>query len=230
VKAIIPFKKKGAKSRLQPLLNEEEREEFAQCILKDVLIALSVSEIEEVTIISTSSKEGMSEDLKLGFDLDLTMTIKEDTRELNTAINDVLTEEKEPLLIIMADLPLTLPGNINEIIGHEHKEDVIITPGRRGGTNALFLRRPSDFFVSYYGSSYLRHIEIAKRRNLTIAVCDSFFIHMDMDEVEDLIDLLIYGEKSFSAQYLRRIGVSLHVDNEKRVSVNRQRMDKKSFE
>ncbi|MCK4476860.1 MAG: hypothetical protein KAU16_09055, partial [Methanophagales archaeon] len=57
VKAIIPFKKEGAKSRLGRVLSEKEREELAVRMLKDVLVALSESEIKEAKIISTCSEE-----------------------------------------------------------------------------------------------------------------------------------------------------------------------------
>jgi 2-phospho-L-lactate guanylyltransferase len=119
-------------------------------------------------------------------------------------LNELLTREEEPMLIIMADIPLATPETINEIIRHE--EDVVVMPGRNGGTNALFLRRPHDFAVSYYGISFLEHIETAKRHNLSYAVHDSFFIGVDIDEVEDMIELLIHG-RGASVEYLREIGV-----------------------
>ncbi len=221
--AIIPFKKGGAKSRLECFLSEKEREEFAIRMLKDVLIALSESKIEEAEIISTCSEEGLREELKLksGLDSDsdsdseldlkpkLKLTVREDKRGLNEVLNEVIKEEKSPLLIIMADIPLATPESINEII--EHKDDVVIAPGRKGGTNALFLRIPDEFAVSYYGISCLEHVETAKRMNLSHAVLDSFFISVDIDEVDDLMELLIHG-KGFSAEYLRRIGVFTRVD------------------
>ena len=221
-KAIIPFKKERAKSRLGGVLSEKEREEFAVRMLGDVLVALSESEIEEVEIISTCSEEQIKEDLKLGLglnleleseskpDLNLKLTVREDGRGLNEVLNEEIKDEKEPILIIMADVPLATPESINEIISRE--EDVVITPGREGGTNALFLRKPYKFAVSYYGISCLKHIETAKRRDLSYAIHDSFFISTDIDEVDDLIELLIHG-KGFSVEYLRGIGVSIHADN-----------------
>lgn len=219
-KAIIPFKKERAKSRLGDVLSEKEREEFAVRMLGDVLVALSESEIEEVEIISTCSEEQIKEDLKLGLklnlelvskpNLNLKLTVREDGRGLNEVLNEEIKDEKEPVLIIMADVPLATPESINEIVGHE--EDVVIAPGREGGTNALFLRKPYKFAVSYYGISCLKHIETAKRRDLSYAIHDSFFISTDIDEVDDLIELLIHG-RGFSAEYLRGIGVSIHADN-----------------
>jgi 2-phospho-L-lactate guanylyltransferase len=225
-KAIIPFKKERAKSRLGGVLSEKEREEFAVRMLGDVLVALSESEIEEVEIISTCSEEQIKEDLNIGLklnlelesksDLNLKLSVREDGRGLNEVLNEEIKDEKEPVLIIMADVPLATPESINEIISRE--EDVVITPGREGGTNALFLRKPYKFAVSYYGISCLKHIETARRRDLSCAIHDSFFISTDIDEVDDLIELLIHGRggsrsRSFSAEYLRGIGVSIHADN-----------------
>jgi len=208
VKAIIPFKKDGAKSRLWSFLNEKEREEFAIRMLKDVLVALSESKIEEVEIITTCTKYELIDELK-SWHRNLKLSVRENEKGLNEALNEVIKDEKDPRLIIMADIPLATPESINELIGHD--EDVVIAPGRKGGTNALFLRRPREFFVSYYGISCLEHIKTAKRRNLSYAVHDSFFISADIDEVDDLMELLIHG-KSFSAEYLRMIGVYIPVD------------------
>ena len=229
MKAIIPFKKEGAKSRLGGILSEKEREELAIRMLKDVLVALSASGIGEVEIISTCSEEGITEELKSGLDSDseldtkskLKLTVREDERGLNEMLNEVIKEEKEPVLIIMADLPLVTSSSINKLI--EHEEDMVIAPGRKGGTNALFLRRPYDFFVSYYGISCSEHIETAKRMNLSHAVHDSFFTSADIDEVDDLIDLLIHG-KGFTVEYLRGIGVFLRVDKNSKM---RAKVDRK---
>ena len=225
-KAVIPFKKERAKSRLGGVLSEKEREEFAVRMLGDVLVALSESEIEEAEIISMCSEEQIKEDLnrRLGLksNLNLKLSVREDGRGLNEVLNEEIKDEKEPVLIIMADVPLATSESIDKIISRE--EDVVIAPGREGGTNALFLRKPYKFAVSYYGISCLKHIEMAKRRDLSYAIHDSFFISTDIDEVDDLIELLIHGggrgrsrsrsrSRSFSAEYLRGIGVSIHADN-----------------
>ena len=210
VKAIIPFKKDGAKSRLGHFLSECEREELAFNMLKDVLAALSKSKIHDVEIITTGSLDELAKEVSVNATkTTLTVRVRHDDRGLNEALNDVLAKEREPVLILMADVPLTTPKSINEL--SEHDEEVVIVPGRKGGTNALFLRKPHEFFVSYYGTSYLAHMETAQQRNLSHAVFDSFFISTDIDEVDDLIELVIHGN-GFAADYLRRLGVRLTVN------------------
>ena len=206
------------------MLTESEREEFALRMLIDVLGAISESKIEEVEIIATCPKDELVEKLKLyeggALKSRLKVRVREDKRGLNELLNEVIGKEHEPVLIIMADIPLATARSINAII--EHAEDVVIAPGRKGGTNALFLRRPYDFSVSYYGISCSEHIDMAKRRNLSYAVYDSFFISTDIDEVEDLIELLIHGN-GVSAAYLRSLGIALPVDKNLRTRARIER-------
>jgi 2-phospho-L-lactate guanylyltransferase len=211
VRAVIPFKQAGAKSRLGALLSEIEREELALCMLRDVLATLARSTIREVEIISTAASADLIAVTKQQDASNMSITVREDTRDLNDALNDLLADEIEPVLIVMADIPLALPATINEIVAHP--EEVVIVPGRKGGTNALFLRNPSAFSVSYYGTSFAKHRELAQRRHLSFAIHDSFFISTDIDEVDDLIELLIHGN-GYSTAYLRRIGVQLLADKQ----------------
>jgi 2-phospho-L-lactate guanylyltransferase len=210
VKAVIPFKKKGAKSRLGQLLSAAEREEFAMCMFKDVLRAVASSAIEEIEIIATGVEAEQVRAAARAAAVNFSaLTVRQDDRELNEVLNEVLSRERAPILIVMADVPLVTAESINRIIAHD--EEVVIVPGRKGGTNALFLRKPSTFSVSYYGISFTEHLAIAKQRQLSHALYDSFFISTDIDELEDLVELLIHGS-GFSTAYIRLLGVGLAVD------------------
>lgn len=228
MKVIIPFKKEGAKSRLGEVLTEREREEFALHMLIDVLAAIADSEIADVEIIATCPKDELVEDLKRrgGLNLlsELTIAFNEDKRGLNEFLNEVLRAEQEPVLIIMADIPLVSGQCINRLL--EHPEEVVIAPGRKGGTNALLLRRPNAFTVSYYGISYTEHIQLAKQKKLSYAIHDSFALSTDIDEVDDLIEVLIHGTGS-SAAYLRSIGLALRVDKKLRTRAQIERCSDK---
>ncbi|MDY6966140.1 MAG: 2-phospho-L-lactate guanylyltransferase [Halobacteriota archaeon] len=196
---IVPFKGTDAKSRLSPLLSESERGAFARCMLRDVLGVLEDSDAKEVVVLTKTLEAGLE---------DLNLFINE--KDLNEAINEILFRMNEPLLIVMPDLPLIEKRHINEILDRE--EDVVIAPGRRGGTNIVFLKRPKEFVVDYHGASFLDHIIIAKERKLSVSVYDSFFISSDIDEVDDLMELLIHGDGS-SARYLREINIKISIDD-----------------
>ncbi len=96
----------------------------------------------------------------------------------------------------------------------------MIVPGRMGGTNAIFIRNPSSFRVDYYGASFLKHLEIARKSNLDIEISDSFNLSTDIDEVSDLAEVLIHG-KGRAANYLKKIGLTL-LESNGRVGVKRK--------
>lgn len=198
MRAVIPFRKSNAKSRLSALLSEKEREEFAMAMLKDVVDALIRSKcFDTIDIISRSFIELESANIVLA------------DEGLNEALNDYLSKMvshsiNEPLLIIMADIPLVSIRNIRDIVSTE--ADVVIAPGRMGGTNAIFVRNARDFKVDYYGASFLKHLEIAS--NLRVEVFDSFNLSTDIDEIPDLAEVLIHG-KGRSKEYLKNIGMNI---------------------
>ena len=125
----------------------------------------------------------------------------------------------EPVLIIMADIPLVSTNNIKEIAASP--ADVVIVPGRMGGTNALFIRHPSSFHVDYYGASFSKHKEIAARSGIEIEVFDSFNMSTDIDEVADLTEILLHGT-GHAARYLKKFGFTIaEEENGGRVGLKR---------
>lgn len=183
MKAVIPYKKASAKSRLSPVLSQEEREEFVEIMLNQVIDSLKEAGIEKIEILSPSiyGLENMQK-----------ARVLLDKNDLNEALNMYLEQAEEPVLIAMADLPLLSPNHIKEI--SSTKEDVCIVPGKGGGTNVLFIKNPSSYRVRYYGSSFLTHCSIAAEAGQKVEVYDSFLAGTDIDEPEDLVELLIHGK------------------------------------
>jgi 2-phospho-L-lactate guanylyltransferase len=204
VRAIIPFKPKNPKTRLSPVMNQGERETVAEMMLGDVLDAVTDAECLP-TILSTAPYclTGVETVVHPG--------------GLNEALNEILPRSADPTLIVMADLPLVTPTNITELVST--KARMAMVPGRGGGTNAIFLPNPSGFRADFYGASFLKHLEIAGELGLSVEIIDSFRMHDDIDEVEDLVEILTLGSGG-SRRYLERLGFTLSVENG-RVGVKR---------
>lgn len=192
MRAVIPYKKAGAKSRLSPVLSLQEREEFVELMLNQVIDSLRRAEIEKIDILSPSVY-GLEAMTKAGVLLD--------ERDLNEALNRYLEEAEEPVLIVMADLPMLSPDHIKAITST--KKDICIVPGKGGGTNVLFIKNPSGYRVRYYGSSFLAHCSIAADSGQNFETYDSFLAGTDIDEPEDLVELLIHGKGS-ARDYINR--------------------------
>ncbi len=212
MRAVIPFRKSNAKSRLGALLSGKEREDFAMAMLTDVALALRSSGcFNVIDILSTSIIDIEGTNIVLT-ELGLNESLNEYLKKMSShSLN-------EPVLIIMADLPLVSSKNIQDITSSD--ADIVIAPGRMGGTNAVFIRNPSSFHVDYYGTSFLKHYKIATSNGLNIQVFDSFNLSTDIDEVSDLTEVLIHG-KGHAAAYLEKLGFEI-AKNSGRVGIKRK--------
>ncbi|MCL7412806.1 MAG: 2-phospho-L-lactate guanylyltransferase [ANME-2 cluster archaeon] len=205
MRAVIPFKKDNAKSRLSGVLSKNQREEFAMKMLHDVVNALLESDVfTDIDILHSS----ISSIINNNYPSNVNLLVSD--KNLNNALNEYLekasSHTNDEILIIMADMPLVTKKQIHQMIGL--KGDVIIAPGSRGGTNALLIRRPDEFRVDYYGISFLDHVRISKEAGLDVDIFDSFMVSTDMDEPNDLIELLIHGRGS-AVEYIKNLGISL---------------------
>jgi 2-phospho-L-lactate guanylyltransferase len=182
---IVPFKHNGAKSRLSSVLTQEERRRIAFAMLSDVLDV--VTGFSWATILS---RPGL-DIVEVGRDVE----ILESELDLNDALNSLIAEEvrrgwPSDILIVMADLALLTGEDVAGILNCDG--DVVLCPGRGGGTNMILVRSPK-FRTCYQGLSFLKHLEFAKAAGLEATVFESFRAGCDIDEPDDLTEILIHG-------------------------------------
>lgn len=200
IQVIIPFKARGAKSRLSGVLNPAERKLFAFAMLRDVLAVASC--LGKATVLS-QTENGCEE---AGLDAD----ILESELELNDALNSLISHQAEMgwpsnILIIMADLALLREKDVREM--KNCSGDVVLCPGRGGGTNMILIRSPV-FRTCYQGLSFPRHIASAQNIGLNVSIFESFRAGCDIDEPSDLAEVLLHsdGEAKWA---LERMGFRL---------------------
>ena len=202
MRVVVPFAAETPKTRLGGVLDGAERDAFARAMLDDVLDAVG-------------GAGGEPEVLATGpVDVEVSATV--DERPLTPAVNAVLEEADGPVAVVMADLALATPAAVERLL--ETPGDVVVAPGRAGGTNALVVRHPA-FRVDYHGASYLDHRRAAREVGAEVAVVDSHRLSTDVDTRADLVEVLLHGEGR-AAQWLREAGFELAVDGG-RVGVRR---------
>lgn len=204
VHAIIPFRPVNPKTRLSRVMDQEEREAFARAMLGDVVSVLLDAGCSPC-ILCTVPFEYRGARTYI------------DNRDLNEALNAYLSQQDAPVLIVMSDLPLITPDAVRRLVGCN--ADIGIVPGRGGGTNALFIRKPKAYHVDYYGASFCDHVRIAGDAGLSYEVIDSFFMSTDIDEKEDLVEILIHGGGQ-SRRFLKEMGITLSLE-QGRVGIQR---------
>jgi 2-phospho-L-lactate guanylyltransferase len=206
VKTLVPFSATRPKTRLTPLFSPDERRDFARAMLDDVLDAVRAAG-GEPTVVATDP-------------LDLAVPVEVDDRPLSAAVNARLDaaapSADDPLAVVMADLALATPAALGRLF--DAAGDVVIAPGRGGGTNALVVRHP-DFRVDYHGVSYRDHREAAAAVGAAVATVDSFRLSTDVDLPADLVEVLLHSEGA-AAAWLDAAGVRLVV-TDGRVGVER---------
>ena len=185
VRIIVPFKHNGAKSRLASVLTAEERRCLAFAMLSDVLDV--VTGFSWATVLSRPGLDVV--------EVDRDVEVLESELDLNDALNSLIAEEirrgwPSDILIVMADLALLKGEDVAGILGCDG--DVVLCPGRGGGTNMILIRS-SEFRTCYQGLSFPKHLEFAKKLDLEATVFESFRAGCDIDEPDDLTEILIHG-------------------------------------
>lgn len=182
---VIPFKNQGAKSRLTCVLTPKERQLLSFAMLRDVLDA--VLGFGWATILSRPGLDAS----EVGYDVE----IQESELDLNDALNAFIAGEASrgwpsDILIVMADLALLTQNDVVGILNC--RGDVVLCPGRGGGTNMILIRSP-EFRTCYRGLSFPKHMANAQHAGLKAEVFESFRAGSDIDEPEDLAEILLHG-------------------------------------
>ena len=204
MRVVVPFAAERPKTRLSDVLSSEERERFASAMRRDVVRAVRAGG-GDPAVLATAPVD----------DADAPVTV--DDRPLTAAVNAALADADGPVGVVMADLALATGGTVARLLGASG--DVVIAPGRGGGTNALAVRHPA-FRVDYHGASYLDHLRAARAVGASVREVDSHRLATDVDEPDDLTELLLHGDGA-ARDWLVDAGFELDV-REGRTGVRRR--------
>lgn len=192
MRILVPIDITEPKTRLAGLLSYPERRAFIQAMLRDVLTAINAAGDHDPLVLSTKP-------------IDVQAEVEVDSLPLSAAVNTRLSEELLPTAVVMSDLPLITPQVIRHLVNQPN--DVTISPGTGGGTNAVVVRT-EQFFVDYHGLSYCDHQKIARDAGLTVSKFDSYRLSVDIDEPADLIEVLIHNTGD-AREWLHNAGFAL---------------------
>lgn len=187
--AIIPVKPlRLAKSRLSGILTPEERQVFAEAMLRHVLnVIQAVPQITGTLVISRDNHA-----LALAREYGAKTVQESGAPELNAALmratSIIASWRSEAVLILPADLPLIAVEDVHNIIDlAEGNESMVISTDRnKDGTNALFIRPPGLIEYAYGEGSYRRHAMMARDAGATVNIYESVRMLQDIDLPEDI--------------------------------------------
>jgi len=203
MKVIIPVSPiNSLKTRLSEFLNKEERKHLLLNMLRDIIRAL-----DGLDVVIISRDEEILDFAKNELKAEV---VKEKYKGLNNAIKQAFNEiDDEEVIIIPADIPLIKKEHIKDILELSKDYDLIIAPSRGGGTNLLYLKSKNSIKLKYEGFSFLKHLEEAKKKNLKYYIYDSFLISVDINTPEDLGEIFIHGDNTYTKNYLKSLGIEV---------------------
>ncbi|CCF83736.1 2-phospho-L-lactate guanylyltransferase [Nitrolancea hollandica] len=187
VVAIVPVQHLAqAKSRLAGRLSPAERRALAVSLLDIVLGALRESTSIGRTIVVTPDPEVLDLAARNG---------AVGLREHGAGLNAAITQARDvairwgagTLLVMLGDLPLVRPADVDDLLHAAKAADVVLAPDRhRRGTNALVLRPPDTLEPAFGPGSYPAHRAAANARGLRTLEFQSPAIAFDIDVAADL--------------------------------------------
>ncbi|MFB6269126.1 MAG: 2-phospho-L-lactate guanylyltransferase [Halobacterium sp.] len=204
MRVIVPFDPSEPNTRLSSLLSPVERREFAAAMLADVLAAVRGAGGNPEILASAPLDDAPTAVRDAAAGVPVTV----DDRTLSAAVNAAL-DEGLPAAVVMADLALADADALADLFDTEG--DVVVAPGRGGGTNALVVRSDA-FAVDYHGVSFRDHVEAAERVGASVTTVDSFRLAVDVDAAADVLDVLVHGDGR-AADWLRDAGFRVAVED-----------------
>ncbi|MEM3727239.1 MAG: 2-phospho-L-lactate guanylyltransferase [Candidatus Bathyarchaeia archaeon] len=214
VYAIIPVKELSkSKTRLSLILNPKERETLTLMMFKDVLNALHSSKRIKKIIVVSSDLAILKLYKRFGFKPLMETNEGNLNLALNEAIQFSLNEGAQAVLIMPSDIPLVKAEDIHALINNcSGKSSIIISPSKRmDGTNALLLHPPTILNVAYGENSFNIHVEKALKTKAQLKIIALPRIALDIDIIEDLRDLIKFGDGTLTKNFLINSGLTFKI-------------------
>jgi 2-phospho-L-lactate guanylyltransferase len=207
--ALVPVKDlTQAKVRLSPLLSPTERHVLATAMLDDVLAALrQASAVERIALVTTEP-HALSLAMQWGFEVVDEGSGRGETGAVELAVKVCRERGASSLAVIPGDIPLLRATDVDCVIQHGTRYDVVIVPSWDSrGTNIILLRPPDALQLRFGSWSFFPHVKQAKRKGLSYKVVRLPRVALDVDTPEDLARLVPQAMGTRSYAVLEEMGL-----------------------
>ena len=202
---LIPFKSLAtAKQRLAPVLDQRQRSQLAEAMLRDVMTAAAgITDRLDVALV-TSDLRAQAMAKEFGFAM-----IHDARNESETAAIELATawcEEQryDTTMVIPADIPLITSDELRGVLDAAPDEGAVFVPAYdRRGSNCI-LRRPASIIPLRFGNdSFLPHCEAMRKTGKELVLLEMPGIGLDIDNPHEL-EMLVARAGTTHAQRLLR--------------------------
>jgi 2-phospho-L-lactate/phosphoenolpyruvate guanylyltransferase len=190
--ALVPVKDLSqAKVRLSPLLSPGERHALAAAMLDDVLAALrQATTLDRIALVTTDA-HALALAAEWGFEVVDEGSGRGETGAVELAVKVCRERGASSLAVIPGDIPLLTAADVDIVMQHGLRYDVVIVPSWDSrGTNAVLLRPPDALQLRFGSWSFFPHVKQAKHKGLTYKVVRLPRVALDVDVPDDLVRLV----------------------------------------
>lgn len=204
--AVIPMKPlANSKTRLAPHLSPAQRADLVIGMLRRVLSAIRGSSIDMFWVVGGDDRV---RNLTRNFD---GIWLEELGRNLNDTLGKAFErvfEQRSSALYVAGDLPFLKPSDLHSLLrASRRNNNISLAPARRDrGTNAILVPPGLPFRPELGPRSFPRHLSQAAKLEISVAICYSPGLSLDLDISDDLetyqhmepelIDRLVANSKS----------------------------------
>jgi 2-phospho-L-lactate guanylyltransferase len=184
---IVPAKSLvHSKSRLRPLLDDDDRARFARRLLEHVLTVLGVCELDGL-LVATGGHDVASLAVSRG------AHVLWDQRDgsladiVDRALAEVASRGAAAAVVLMADLPRIEPGDVRGLLAALDNDDVALVKDHLGfHTNALAMTPPRAMATCFGRTdSFAAHCAAAREAGLRTIIVENERIAFDVDVPAD---------------------------------------------
>ena len=206
--ALVPFKgAAGAKRRLQPALDEAEREGLVMAMVRDVLAALAES--SALSGVLLVSRDGAATALAREFQVEV---FADQADDLSGAVVEasIYSQTKcaaSGTLFVPGDVPLIRPADVAAVLDG-HRDVTLVPDANDVGTNAAASTPPNAFEYLFDGKSFKPHIAAAKRAGVDARVVRRHAFGLDVDTVAELAMVSDLAAATRTGAYLAASGIA----------------------
>jgi 2-phospho-L-lactate guanylyltransferase len=190
--AVIPAKSLArGKSRLRPVLADDERARFARRLLEHVLGVVRACALGGV-LVATDGDDVAELALARGARVLLDSGGETLAGVIDRALAEVERLGARGAVVLMADLPWIQASDVQELLAALDEHDVAIVRDRLGRhTNALAVS-PPGVIATCFGreDSFADHCDAALGAGLRLAIVENEHIAFDVDGPEDHVRLM----------------------------------------
>ena len=174
-----------SKTRLSDRLTPEERANLTIGMLRGVLEAIKGAAVDPIWVVGGDQR--VREEAEQGG--------AHWMEELGNDLNDTLSKAFDlafglhrGALYIPGDLPFLKSGDVQSVLDASRRQsNITLAPARRdGGTNAILVPNNVPFRPALGPQSFTRHLAKAAELEISVAVCHSPGLGLDLDVPDDL--------------------------------------------